>query len=77
MISYDSVRFRAEGLAESGRAAALRGNYSIASLEFDLASRVCALAAEESADTGEKMRLLDLARAYDRSADTYRERISR
>lgn len=76
MISYDSVRVRAEGLAESGRAAALNGHYSIAVLEFDLAQRVCELAAADAAAPDERQRLLDLARAYARSAEAYRERVA-
>jgi hypothetical protein len=69
------VRVRAEGLAESGRAAALAGNWVVATSEFDRASRVCREAADASPLPDEAQRLGDLARAYSRSADVYRGRI--
>ena len=75
MIGDPSVRFRAEGLAESGRTAALAGNYSVAAAEFDRASDVCENAAAATVLADERQRLLDLARAYANSAATYRERI--
>lgn len=75
-MSDPSVRVRAEGLAESGRTAALAGNYSVAAAEFDRASGVCENAAAATVLPDERQRLLDLARAYARSAEAYRERVA-